>query len=121
MKNFYAILMALLLLPLLSRAQTGTHLNFDGANDQINLGTSLNAVLDPLNTITVEAWVRPENTVFNGIIIGNYGSPANALQFLLRRDGTSYRFFVDDGTGLKTVIATNAVVLNTWQHPLIGG
>jgi len=94
-----------------------THLNFDGANDLVNLGTSLNTVLDPLNTITVEAWVRPSTNTGLGVIIGNYAnSNQSQMQFMLRRDSNSYSFWMQ-GTGtFKNVIANNSVLVNTWQH-----
>jgi hypothetical protein len=94
-----------------------THLNFDGVDDLVNCGTSLNTVLDPLNTITVEAWVRPSTNTGLGVIIGNYAnSNQTSMQFLLRRDSNSYSFWMQ-GTGtFKNVIATNSVIVNTWQH-----
>ena len=94
-----------------------THLNFDGVDDLVNCGTSLNAVIDPLNTITVEAWVRPSTNTGLGVIIGNYAnSNQTSMQFLLRRDSNSYSFWMQ-GTGtFKNVIATNSVIVNTWQH-----
>ena len=94
-----------------------THLHFDGSNDLVNLGTSLNTVLDPLNTITVEAWVRPTTNTGLGVIIGNYANPnQSAMQFLLRRDNNSYAFWMQGTGGFTNVTATNTVVLNTWQH-----
>jgi alpha-tubulin suppressor-like RCC1 family protein len=103
----------------LSYGQVGKVLNFDGTNDQVNLGNSLSAEIDPLNTITVEAWVYPTQlTAYNGCIVGNYAYPTDngQLQFLLRRDGTSYKFIMNDGIGNKEVSAASSVVLNTWTH-----
>jgi large repetitive protein len=119
MKKLYAILLAIFLLPLLSRAQTGTHLHFDGSRNFVNLGNSICTTLDTLNTITVEAWVKPEINTGNGVIVGNYNFPTpNAqMQFLLRRDATTYTFWVNDGTGFKVVTTPeSAVVVDTWQH-----
>jgi hypothetical protein len=96
-----------------------THLHFDGTNDFVSFNNSISTTLDPLNTITVEAWVRPETNTGNGPIVGNYAYPTanNQMQFLLRRDGATYTFWVNDGTGFKAVVTpANAVVLNTWQH-----
>lgn len=95
-----------------------THLDFDGANDVVNCGTSLNATLDPLNTITVEAWVKPSTNTGLGVIIGNYAnSNQSSMQFLLRRDNNNYAFWVSGNPGVfKVVNATNAVAINTWQH-----
>ena len=94
-----------------------THLNFDGVDDFVNCGTSLNSVIDPLNTITVEAWVNPSTNTSLGVIVGNYANPnQSSMQFLLRRENNNYGFWIQ-GTGtFKNVTANNSVVLNTWQH-----
>ena len=92
-------------------------LHFDGSNDYVAIGNSMNTVLAPLNTITVEAWVNAENTTFNGVIAGNYYSWNNEMQFLLRRDFDTFSFWVNDGTGFKAVDSGLAsVTINTWQH-----
>jgi len=101
----------------------GGSLHFDDSNDRITLGTAINAVIDPINTITVEAWVY--NTFFNnafgynlGSIIGNYNTFNVDMQFMLRREGTAYQFWVNDsnGTNYKVVSVPNLAVLNQWQH-----
>ncbi|NHM04396.1 LamG-like jellyroll fold domain-containing protein [Flavobacterium celericrescens] len=101
----------------------GGSLHFDDSNDRITLGTAINAVIDPINTITVEAWVY--NTSFNnafgynlGSIIGNYNTFNVDMQFMLRRDGTAYQFWVNDsnGTNFKAVSVSDLAVLNQWQH-----
>lgn len=101
----------------------GGSLHFDDSNDRITLGTAINAVIDPINTITVEAWVY--NTSFNnafgynlGSIIGNYNTFNVDMQFMMRRDGTAYQFWVNDsnGTNYKVISVPNLAVLNQWQH-----
>ncbi|GGF09478.1 LamG-like jellyroll fold domain-containing protein [Flavobacterium limi] len=112
-------LYSLFFITCLSFAQQATHLNFDGFNDQINLGNALSTTLDPLNKITVEAWVKPtNNTAQNGVIFGNYAYPTdNGLcQVLLRRDQNTYTFHVNDGISLKVVTAAASVQFGTWQH-----
>lgn len=98
-------------------------LHLDDSNDRITLGTAINAVLDPINTFTVEAWVY--NTSFMntfgynlGSIIGNYNTSSVDMQFMLRRDGTAYQLWVNDsnGTNFKAVSVSNIAVLNQWQH-----
>ena len=93
-------------------------LNFDGFDDKVVVGNMMNTVLDPLNTITVEAWVNSTNTTFNGVIIGNYHNATNTeMQFLLRRDFDTFTFWVNDGTGFKVVDSGLAsVTINSWQH-----
>jgi hypothetical protein len=96
----------------------GAALHFDGANDEVSMGNSMNSILDPLNKATVEAWVKPDNNTYLGVIAGNYNTPGNAqMQFLLRRDFDQFAFWVDDGTGFKVVnsgVATSTI--GVWQH-----
>lgn len=98
-------------------------LNFNGSTDKVNLSLALNSAIDPINTFTVESWVYPtamDNDLGNnvGMIVGNYNTLVVDMQFMLRKEGTSYQFWVNDsGTNnFKAVTATNAVVLNQWQH-----
>lgn len=101
-----------------SSTTPATHLDFDGVNDVVDCGTALNTVIDPLNTITVEAWVKPSTNTGLGVIIGNYAnSNQTSMQFLLRRDNNNYAFWISGNPGVfKVAIATNAVAINTWQH-----
>jgi hypothetical protein len=98
-----------------------THLNFDGSNDLVNLGTTLTSSFVGKTQATVEAWIRPETNTGLGVIAGNYDYPSSGLgmQMMLRRENDNYVFFLDGGSGFIAVSAANTVVLNTWQH-LVG-
>lgn len=92
-------------------------LDFDGVNDGVDLGNSIDSILDPLNTITVEAWVNPSTTTWLGVIAGNYNTSGSGMQFLLRRDFNEYAFWVDAGNGFQVVTSGVATVsLGIWQH-----
>ena len=92
-------------------------LNFDGTNDYVNCGNAMSTIFASSNKITVEAWVKPSSTSGNGCIVGNYNtSPSSNMQFLLRRDGTSYTFWTDAGTGFTNVSSVATVTTNVWQH-----
>jgi hypothetical protein len=98
----------------------GAALNFDGsANNQINIGTSMTAALGTFSVMTLEAWVNPSsisNSAF-GEIIGNYSSPAGAMQFMLRQQQDAYAFFVDPGSGFQQVTSSaGTATANVWQH-----
>ncbi|MES2761061.1 MAG: LamG-like jellyroll fold domain-containing protein [Bacteroidota bacterium] len=101
-----------------SNCPVAAALNFDGSSNRVDLGTSINNILDPLNTITVEAWVNPATTTGLGCIIGNYNTNnGNSMQLLLRRDFDNYAFWVDCGSGFQVVNSGPATVLvGTWQH-----
>lgn len=101
----------------------GGSLHFDNTNDTVVLNTAINSVLDPINTFSVESWVY--NTAFDnglgnnvGLIVGNYNTSVVDMQFMLRREGTNYQFWVNDSntTAYKAVTAVNVAVLNQWQH-----
>jgi len=92
-------------------------LNTDGVDDYVNVGTGLNATLAPLTKITVEAWVRPSSLSGLGCIVGNYSTPANEMQFVIRREGsTQYRFWLGTNGGYTSVNSVAVPTLNVWQH-----
>jgi hypothetical protein len=95
---------------------TGAALNFDGINDRVNIGSSLTPILNSSNKITVEAWVNPSTNAGYGCIIGNYNTSNSDMQFLLRRDGTSYSFYLDNGGGFTSVSSTTPITIGVWQH-----
>jgi hypothetical protein len=100
----------------------GASLNFNATTDYVDIGTAIATAIDPINTITVEAWVYPtavSNGLGNnfGMIVGNYNTSANNMQFMLRKEsGTDYAFWVNCGAGYQAVGAVNSLTLNTWQH-----
>lgn len=92
-------------------------LDFDNNNDYVNLGTGLTTLFDPLNTITLEAWVNPTSTIGLGSIVGNWQSPVSDMQFLLQRTFDRYSLHIDAGAGYLTLTsAPNTTSLNVWQH-----
>ena len=104
-------------------AQSGAALNFESSApiDAVVLpqAISTNSLVGKTK-ITVEAWIRPTTLVGNGIIVSNYTTPANELQFLLRRDGSTILFLLGPGnviasySGIST--AANTVTNTIWQH-----
>ncbi len=94
----------------------GAALNFDGVNDYVDASNSINTTLSAGNKITVEAWVNPANTNYYGCIVGNYQTSGGGMQFLLRRDGNKYVFWVDNGSGFNNVTSSLYVTQNTWTH-----
>ncbi|MCW1149234.1 LamG domain-containing protein, partial [Flavobacterium lacisediminis] len=88
-----------------------THLNFDGTNDFVNLGTPISTALNGATALTLEAWINP--SVLNGWnnIITDYDGTNR--KFLLRvRNSNNIQFWLN-GTALNS---TFTVPLNTWTH-----
>ena len=103
-------------------AQVGSSLNFQpsGSADFVTLPNTIgtNSLVGG-NKITVEAWVNPSTTSGFGCIIGNYRTPSNSLQFLLRRTTNYFEFFVGTGVGASFTGAfspSGSVQTNAWQH-----
>ncbi|MCD6069241.1 MAG: hypothetical protein K0S33_4067 [Bacteroidetes bacterium] len=116
---FLAAISCFLFLTSNCKAQAGAALNFAGASGTaVNIGNSISTALYTKNTITVEAWVNSSSIATLGVIAGNYYTAgANQMQFLLRRDGNSFAFWVNCGSGYQSVTsAGSTALLNTWQH-----
>jgi Concanavalin A-like lectin/glucanases superfamily/GEVED domain/Secretion system C-terminal sorting domain len=96
---------------------SGSALNFSGLNTVVGIGSSINTVLDGSNTITAEAWVNADNITGDGVIVGNYENGGGDAQFLLRRDGGFYTFWVRSSTTAFTNVTSSvAVAPGVWQH-----
>lgn len=94
-------------------------LDFDGVDDVVSIGNSLNSTLQTTNTFTVEAWVNPATISGLDMIVGNYNYPANnnQMQFMLRRSNDQYQFYVDAGAGYTAANSGAGSAHNgNWQH-----
>lgn len=88
-----------------------THLNFDGVNDYVNLGTSISSAINNTSTLTLEAWINPSAlNGWNNIITDYNGSYHKIL--LRVRNNNNIQFWLN-----STVLnAAFTVPLNTWTH-----
>ncbi len=104
---------------------TGSAFNFDGVDDYINTGTSINNALTATNKLTVEAWIRATSNQA-GIIVSNLHTGANAGgQFQLRTQpsGTNkvyFDFYIDNSAGTTmlgmSAGSANPFNINEWHH-----
>lgn len=90
--------------------------NFDGNDDLIDLGTAITTSLTGSTHITAEAWVYPTSMSGLGCVIGNYSTISANMQFLMRRGGGVYEFWVGNGSTWEQVISAASPSLNVWQH-----
>jgi hypothetical protein len=100
-------------------AYEASALRFDNVDDVVNTGTAMGTALVGTNKITVEAWVRPTSNSGLDCIIGNYSTPNNQMQFLLRKENmTNYRFWIGNSAlaSYTSVASATAPTLNVWQH-----
>lgn len=91
-----------------------THLNFDGINDVVNLGTSVSNSLNGSNYLTAEAWINIPNVTGVKTIVGNHVG-WGGTQFNLRVINNTLNAFLGDGYyGVSSSAGT--IVANTWTH-----
>src|SRR5258705_5811041 len=112
MKKLFFLLMPVFFSGQFITAQNA--LTFDAANSSyVEVGTSMNTVLEGTNTITIEAWCYMTDYPFLPTVIGNYGS---GMQFLLRIDWGNPAFWVGNGSEFMGVNGGTTIPLNTWTH-----
>ncbi|MFC1711701.1 DUF2341 domain-containing protein, partial [Patescibacteria group bacterium] len=95
-----------------SAGKYGKALDFDGSDDQITIPTSAGGSLDP-DTLTVSAWINPDNTDAGTRRIFQRTSGAYGIY----QSGSDLLYYVDtqnDGGAWKALSTT--ISANTWQH-----
>ncbi|MEQ9231170.1 MAG: LamG-like jellyroll fold domain-containing protein, partial [Cyclobacteriaceae bacterium] len=92
--------------------ETNYALNFDGSTKQVNLGSTLDLAGE--STITLEAWIYPEDFTgaFKGIV--NKMSPQGQFFFRLQADQVQAYFYLQGGG--HSGAFTPSLTLNQWQH-----
>lgn len=98
----------------------GNALDFDGANDYVDLGTSqyFNSFAF-VNTLTLETWVRPTAN-FNPFVPSSFIIKEDDIDWdwSLRTEGNTLSFFLKTATGAGAVASTpnTDVPVNQWTH-----
>lgn len=99
---------------------------FDGTDDLIDCGKA--SVLGLLNTLTIEAWVRPniayassDATVrYRAIVCKASGGAASGVSYLMDwygdQTGRTLRLTVSDGVALKSHTSTGCDMAQSWTH-----
>jgi hypothetical protein len=95
--------------------KNGNGLLFDGINDYVNLGNS--TYLNPVNQLTIEAWIKPNSISSNQYIVGKDRSGAGGnLQYIIGiNSGGSVRFGIRTGTTNAFLNAGN-ITVGVWTH-----
>src|SRR5688572_22761764 len=106
-----------LLMPVFFSGQFATAqsaLTFDATvPSYVEVGSAINVVLQGTNTITAEGWCYLTDNSGLHTITGNY---LTGMQFLLRIDGGTAAFWVDNGSVFNVVNGGTTIPLNTWTH-----
>ncbi|MEO0038852.1 MAG: hypothetical protein RIQ59_2063 [Bacteroidota bacterium] len=101
-------------------AATNNALSFDGANDYVAL--SGNSIPDGATNFTIEAWIKPNNTNFDGGYHAIFGRQAGNMNtrnpsFYLK-DGKIHIDSFEDGTLIRYdyLQPTASILPNVWSH-----
>lgn len=93
-------------------------IDFESTSSQYG-ATANTALLNGVNKMTVEAWVKPETVSSTHTILSRWVvSPANSLLFIFDIDVGVPKFIISpDNSGTKTASATSATIsTGSWQH-----
>ncbi|MCH2022992.1 MAG: choice-of-anchor D domain-containing protein [Saprospiraceae bacterium] len=93
----------------------GTSTNFDGIDDYIDCGMSINNKIDNQTNFTVEAWVNLNNVTGQYNIISNSASGVNNGFELIVNNGVVY-FTYRDNTGSIISSPTLPISAGEWHH-----
>ena len=99
-------------------ASTNNALSFDGVNDVVNLAST--SIPDGATAFTIEAWIKPNNSNWDGAYHAIFGSQALGSRnpsFYLK-DGKIHIDSYEDGTNTRFDILTNQALItqNVWSH-----
>jgi hypothetical protein len=103
--------------PLWTSGKYGSALNFDGADDVVDVGSA--SSLDDLGPMTLEAWVYPRSLGEGGLArIFEKQATVNTLGWRLQLNTSNSLIFAQDyaTTDLSQNTANNTLTLNAWNH-----
>ncbi|KGL63374.1 LamG-like jellyroll fold domain-containing protein [Polaribacter sp. Hel1_85] len=100
-----------LLVSITVNAQQGTHLNFDGTNDQVTI--AYNSEFD-FTTGTIETWVRPQSSANNQCFAAVRNGLGAATRWSLHINNTNNTIGIYNGAGFYTISTT--INSDEWYH-----
>ena len=93
----------------------GKALGFDGVSDYINFSSGIPQINES-TTVTVAAWIKPENkTTLKDIIVMRNAGENLGKRFFLQSYSTGV-FYAQTTGGGSSVISTTDIVLGEWYH-----
>lgn len=91
---------------------SGQALSFDGSNDYVSVP---DAPSFTVSEVTVEAWIKPDNTVFQGIVTNHAnGVDADGSWVLYKSDKVCFIIFTNTGEQLPA--CGGSISASSWYH-----
>jgi len=89
--------------------------DFDGSNDFIDLGTTLNSMLQLGDSFSVSAWINFGNTATERTIVSNMTTSVKGFQFrVLSNEGI--RIILAENSSTFLFLDSSSLAINTWHH-----
>ncbi|NMB70304.1 LamG domain-containing protein [candidate division WWE3 bacterium] len=93
-------------------AKYGKALSFDGSDDYVDLGTSL----DDNDEITVSAWVNADTLSSGGAgIVGNYTNTCSSGDYVMYLDSSTGKFTVN-WSNRDVIVSEQTISTGNWYH-----
>ncbi|HCT51195.1 MAG TPA: hypothetical protein DF712_01930, partial [Balneola sp.] len=89
--------------------------NFDGSNDFVDLGNSLNSSFELGDSFSVSAWIKFTNTATDRTIVANLTSGTKGFQLRLRPT-EQVRWGIAQTPSVYGVVDTSILATDTWHH-----
>jgi len=91
-------------------------MQFDSASSQyVDLGTTLNSMLELGDSFSVSAWVNFGNTAADRTIISNFTSAIKGFQFRVL-PAESIRIIIAEAGNKYLFVDSTSLAINTWHH-----
>lgn len=89
--------------------------NFDGSNDFVDLGNSLNSSFELGDSFSVSAWIKFNDTTTDRTIVANLDSGTKGFQLRLRPT-EQVRFGIAQTPSVYGVVDTSVLATGKWHH-----
>ena len=91
-------------------------LDFDSASgDYIDVGTTLNSMLEIGDSFSISAWVNFGNTAADRTIISNFTSAIKGIQFRVKSN-ESIRIIFAQSSSVYLFVDSSSLAIDTWHH-----
>ena len=91
-------------------------LSFDAASsDYIDVGTTLNSMLEIGDSFSISAWVNFGNTAADRTIISNFTSAIKGIQFRVKSN-ESIRIIFAQSSSVYLFVDSSSLAIDTWHH-----
>lgn len=90
-------------------------MSFNGVNQYIDVGTTLNSMLEIGDSFSISAWVNFGNTSTDRTVISNFTSSIKGIQLRVLNN-ESIRIIIAESSSKYLFVDSTSLATNTWHH-----